>query len=82
MTPLQIESDRPMAYYSRRHYRDVSPPADTPAEIAWRLRDNAAREQARAEQATRYPVLDAANAQEAVAFFEARRLEILTEPVR
>jgi len=59
--------------FSRKHYRAVSPKADTPAMIAWRLADNEARELATADQATKYPTLTLENIQGALEFFEERR---------
>lgn len=65
-----------MAFYSRAHYRRVSPPRDTPAEIAARLLDNRIREQARQEREARYPVITIENFDEACAWFESRVEEL------
>lgn len=65
-----------MAFYSSRHYRSVSPAADTPADVADRLRRNEAAARARTERETRYPILNAENAQEAMDFQERRYQEL------
>ncbi len=54
-----------MAYYSRRHYQRVSPAADTPQQIAERIVRNAVLERVHVELKERFPVLNAANFQEA-----------------
>jgi hypothetical protein len=61
-----------MAYYSRAHYRRVSPPADTPAEIADRAIRVRAGQLGVQDRQQRYPVLTAENADEAMAYQEAR----------
>lgn len=68
--------------YSRRHYRAVSPREDTPADVAWRLADNKAREKASAERRERYPVITPENFEEATDFQERRRRELLAEAGR
>lgn len=64
-------------YYSKRHYRLVSPPAETAEQIAERIRIRAACEQARKETAARYPLLTVESAREAIAFQEHRIKELL-----
>ena len=66
-----------MRYYSNAHYRRVSPPRDTPEEIAWRLRDNIAREQAWEETLEKFSPFSNTNAHNAMVWFEARRKELL-----
>ncbi len=51
---------------------------DTPAEIAWRVRHNAACEQARRETHERFPVLDSSNVDSALKFQETRINELMT----
>jgi hypothetical protein len=64
-----------MARFSKRHYNLVSPPADTQAEIHARLRDNFARELATADRQARFGELfTPENAQEAIDYFEERRV--------
>ena len=63
-----------MAFYSKRHYRAVSPPADTAADIAARKAHYAALEAAGADVKARYPggiTLD--NAAEVLAY-QAERI--------
>lgn len=65
--------------FSRRHYRDVSPPDDTPAQIAARLADNRVREQLLQE--TRAKIEAAGDrlleqAEEILAWQEARLREL------
>lgn len=65
-----------MRYYSKRHYRLVSPPDDTPAEIAERNRHQDALRRARDETAAKFPQITAANVDEALAFQDARIREL------
>jgi hypothetical protein len=66
-----------MAHYSKRHYRLVSPPADTAERQAERAKHRAAIEQAHAEMRAKYPILTAENAGEAIAFQEMRFKELM-----
>lgn len=66
--------------FSRRHYRFVSPPADTPQQVAERFRVRRANEQAHAETRVRFPVLTEQNIDEALTF-QARRIDELLKEV-
>ncbi len=55
-------------FYSAAHFRRVSPPADTPAEIQDRFRAREAGELAIADRVAKFPTLDAGNAQAAIQF--------------
>lgn len=69
--------------FSKKHYRFVSPPSDTPAELAWRKRDNECRAIARAEQVERFPVIDSTETFDAaIAFFEARVKQLHSEATK
>lgn len=68
-----------VSYYSRRHYRLVSPPPDAPGAAAERIRYRAAAEQALAEMRRRFPVLTTENFAEADRFRETRTQELLRE---
>jgi hypothetical protein len=59
-------------HFSARHYRLVSPAADTAEQIADRKRRARAATLAVAEREAAYPVLTAANAADAIAFQERR----------
>lgn len=61
-----------MAFYSRAHYRRVSPRADTPAEIAARRLEREACTLGVSDRAARYPTLTADNAEAALEYQEAR----------
>lgn len=63
--------------YSKRHYRLVSPPADTAADIADRLKANAARAQAAAEMREKFPVFTTDNLEAADDFREQRYKELM-----
>lgn len=59
--------------FSRAHYRRVSPPADTVADLAARQRHLRALELARADVAAQYPDgINAENADAVLAYQEAR----------
>jgi len=45
---------------------------DTPEQIAWRVRDNEAREQAKTETRAKFPVITAENMEEAMDYREQR----------
>lgn len=62
--------------FSQRHYRSVSPPADTPRDIAWRFAHNAVLEQVRAERAER-PTLTSENWDSERAWVDARIKELM-----
>ena len=53
--------------------------ADTPEQLAWRLRYNAAREQMELEKAVRYPEITPENAREMIAWQENRLRELMRE---
>lgn len=55
-------------FYSRQHYRRVSPKADTREEIAARLVRNARLAQIQAELNAKFPVITLKNAAEAIAY--------------
>lgn len=61
-----------MAWYSKRHYARVSPPADTPEAIQERIRFHAAAALGIADRQAKYPEMTAENAAEAIAYQEAR----------
>lgn len=61
-----------MAFYSRAHYRRVSPPSDTAAEIAARKVRHAALELGRADRLARFPTITADNVDAQLAFQEER----------
>jgi hypothetical protein len=63
--------------YSAAHYRRVSPPADTKADITARLRRQAAWAKADADMQARYPVITVENFTEACQWRERRALELL-----
>ena len=65
--------------YSRRHYRAVSPPADTAADVAARIRRNAILDQVRREREAAWPVIDATNVDAALAFQERRYAELAAQ---
>lgn len=58
--------------FSRRHYRAVSPPADTAADVALRKADSEARRLARFDVEATYPTVTAENASEVLTFQEGR----------
>lgn len=58
--------------FSRRHYRLVSPPADTAEDIRQRLIRRAAAERAVADRLERFPVLTPFNADAAIRFQDER----------
>ncbi len=66
-------------FYSARHYRTVSPAADSQADIA--ARKDRARVWARVQEevSVRFPEITAANAAEAAAFLRLRSAEIFRE---
>lgn len=64
--------------FSRRHYRAVSPPSDTPEQVRLRIIDKVARETARQERDALFPVITPENFNEACAWFEQRVKELLT----
>jgi len=68
--------------FSRAHYRRVSPPADTPADIAARLVRLAALQQAVREMWERFPVVTPENFDAANEFRERRYSELLVEVPR
>lgn len=70
-----------MAYYSRRHYRAVSPAADTQAQIMERALAKRACELGLQDRELRYPELTAANADEAIAYQEAQ-IQLHTSKLR
>lgn len=62
-----------MGFYSKAHYRRVSPPSDTAADIAARKRHYRALELARADVAARFPGgITPENACEVLDYQEAR----------
>ncbi len=63
--------------FSRRHYRLVSPAADTPAAIAERFRARAIAEQVQQELTARWPTITAENADEVLAFQRNRYEELI-----
>jgi len=71
-----------MGYYSRKHYRMVSPPADTKEEIAERLRHRSACEQAVKDREAKHPVITVENAVEVMDYQEMRIQELLNESRR
>ena len=66
-----------MSRFSRRHYRLVSPPPDTPEALAERLRRNAASEQVGREVQERWPTITAENVGEVLAWQTARLHELV-----
>lgn len=70
-----------MAYYSRRHYRAVSPKADTPEDIAARRRHLAVLAQVHKERTERYPRITPKNVGE-VLDWQASRIKELQEVQR
>lgn len=65
-----------MRGYSRAHFRRVSPPSDTPKQIADRLRMNAILEAVRQEIAERWPQITPDNFIEADRYREHRIAEL------
>lgn len=65
--------------FSRQHYRLVSPPEDTPQQIAERLRVRRVNAQAHADTIAKYPVFTMDNIDEALAFQEQRIIDLLAE---
>jgi hypothetical protein len=63
--------------FSRRHYRQVSPPSDTPEQVAERIRLRAISEQAVREREELWPELTAENVAEALAW-QTQRIHDLT----
>lgn len=61
-----------MNQFSRRHYRLVSPPADTQDQIRDRLIARQAAELGMADRIARYPTLTAENADDAIRYQEDR----------
>jgi hypothetical protein len=59
--------------FSQRHYRLVSRPPETAADIAWRLLDNEAGKLAGKDREREFPVLRLDNFQQATAYQEERR---------
>ncbi len=70
-----------MAFYSRRHYREVGGfyAKDTPEATEERKRHREACEQAVREREAKFPVLTPDNVAEAIAWQEARIQELLKE---
>lgn len=68
------------SFYSNRHYRAVSPPADTAADIAERVRRLRVLEQVRQEREARYPVVTGDNFKSLSDWQERRIAELLAEP--
>jgi len=64
--------------FSKRHYRAVSPPDDTPEQIRARLADNAVLAQAARERDAAYPMpwTTVEQAKAALDFFERRVREL------
>ncbi len=61
-----------MGFYSRRHYRSVSPASDTKAQITERVREASAWSRAEADRLNAYPVITPANFDDAIAYRLAR----------
>lgn len=64
--------------FSRAHYRQVSPPADTARQIAERIATAAALKAVYAELRAAFPVVTVANASAALDFQAARNTEAVT----
>lgn len=58
--------------YSRAHFDAVSPLPDTPEQVAWRLRDNLARELAHQDTRREFPHLGPDNIRAALDYQEQR----------
>lgn len=58
--------------FSRRHYRAVSPPSDTPEQIRERAAFQLAREHAISEREHKFPEITPANAVEVLRYQEER----------
>lgn len=68
-----------MSGYSRAHYRRVSPPADTSAEIAARRKRLEALDIAAREMRERFPKIDQYNFQDANDYRENLYRELMAE---
>jgi hypothetical protein len=66
-----------LARFSRRHYRAVSPPADTPRDIRDRLIRNEASRLAAAEREREFPRVTADNVDVVLDYQEARYIHHL-----
>lgn len=66
--------------FSRRHYRAVSAPGDTPEQIAFRLRRNDMLDITRREMQELYPVITPENFVAANDFLERRYKELMAVP--
>jgi hypothetical protein len=65
-----------MSFYKRRIHRN-----DTLADVAERMAYRIAADQALAEMAARFPILSAANFDEARRFLETRRQELIASTI-